>query len=809
MTLKSRGLDTLPLLAYKYHISVLALLLTLSLFAGYLAEKLTLDADLAALLPDSFESVQDLEQVKTFFGGIGYVVITAQDAPPLGLRQFADDVAKQISPIKNVKFVDYRRPVEFFQDRALYFLDTDDLKIIQKRVKKRWKWEKNKRNPMYIDLENAPAPSLNFEDLQNKYSSAGKSNWMEGQNSQEAYYFNEDKSLIAIFIKPDIPSSDLAFAQTLLKNIQEKIDSLDLSAYGNNIKVAYTGRYQKQIDLQKQMQQDLGIASMVAILLVIAYLLFHFRRIEAIILILLPLIIGIVFTFAFASVTYGSLNILTAFIGVILLGLGIDHGIHLLSRYQDERNKGFDESTVIHNTFTQTGRSVTIAALTTLVIFIGLGFSEFRAFHEFGIIAAGGMVFIVLSYLICMPPLLKLSSQLTWKKPKSSSNGRPRIKYFGKQWQTTILIISTLCIIFLSLNISNVRFNYDFDSLGNAELPSFQLDRKVNELLGYSQTPMVALSDNENQERYVTALFRNNQEQLNEKSGIDFLLSSSDLVPVDQKEKQRIIKKIAKVVKKVKDSWLDADDLALLGNFKKMVKSEPFVYADLPLETRQLFGIDEANSEAQKGVVMLFPAISLSDGKRVLELADEIRSVHQSDGNRLPVAGESMILADILHLVFKESPRVLFLSTLFIIIFMWFFMKKFNYTILCLLPAILTISLTLGVMALLNIELNYINMLMIPILLGIGVDSGIHMVSRAIEGHTLDEILNETGLAIFGSIFTSGLGIGALLLTNHSGLNSLAHVAIIGLSINLLVSIVLLPALLNLKPVQLTLQKTV
>jgi len=809
MTLKPRGLDTLPLLAYKHHINVLVLLLALSAFAGYLAEKLTLDADLAALLPDSFKSVQDLEQVKTFFGGIGYVVITAQDAPPQSLRKFADDVAKKTSPIKNVKFVDHRRPVEFFQDRALYFLDTEDLNIIQKRVKKRWKWEKNKRNPMYIDLENAPAPSLDFEDLQNKYSSAGKSNWMEGQNSQEAYYFNENKSLIAIFVKPNIPSSDLKTTQSLLKSIQQKVNSLDLNTYGDNIKVAYTGRYQKQIDLQNQMQKDLGIASLVAILLVITYLLFHFRRIEAIILILLPLIIGIVFTFAFASVIYGSLNILTAFIGVILLGLGIDHGIHLLSRYQDERNKGLDESIVIHNTFTQTGRSVTIAALTTLVIFIGLGFSEFRAFHEFGIIAAGGMVFIVLSYLLCMPPLLKLTSQLTWKKPKSSSNGRPRLKHFGKQWQNTILIISTLCIVLLSLNISNVRFNYDFDSLGNAKLPSFQLDREVNELLGYSQTPMVALSDDEEQERYVTELFRSNQEQLNEKSGIDFLLSSSDLVPLDQEEKQRIIKKIGKVVKKVKDSWLDADDLKLVEDFKKMVKSEPFAYADLPLETRQLFGIDEAHSESQKGVVMLFPAISLSDGKRVLELADEIRSVHQSNGNRLPVAGESMILADILHLVFKESPRVLFLSTLFIILFMWFFMKKFNYTILCLLPAILTISLTLGVMALLNIELNYINMLMIPILLGIGVDSGIHMVSRAIEGHSLDEILNETGLAIFGSILTSGLGIGALLLTNHSGLNSLAHVAIIGLSINLLVSIILLPALLNLKPVQLTLQKTV
>jgi len=82
------------------------------------------------------------------------------------------------------------------------------------------------------------------------------------------------------------------------------------------------------------------------------------------------------------------------------------------------------------------------------------------------------------------------------------------------------------------------------------------------------------------------------------------------------------------------------------------------------------------------------------------------------------------------------------------------------------------------------------------------------MVSRAIEGRTLDEVMNEAGMAIFGSIVTSGLGIGALLLTNHNGLNSLAYVAIIGLTINLLVSLLLLPTLLSLKPIQRRLQNT-
>ena len=102
-------------------------------------------------------------------------------------------------------------------------------------------------------------------------------------------------------------------------------------------------------------------------------------------------------------------------------------------------------------------------------------------------------------------------------------------------------------------------------------------------------------------------------------------------------------------------------------------------------------------------------------------------------------------------------------------------------------------------MAIFDLELNYINMIMIPILLGIGVDSGVHMVNRAIDGNPLQNIIDETGMAIFGSIVTSGLGLGALLLTNHPGLNSLATIALIGLTINLLISILVLPSLIQAK----------
>lgn len=800
MNNKQHPISQVPLFAYQHPFIVLLLLIIVTTAALISAKKLTLDADLSALLPKSFASVQDLEKVKNRFGGIGYIVVTIRGDNPPAMRSLADEIANKTKSLGDISFVDYRRPVEFFKDHALYYLSVDDLKLIKKRIKKRWKWEKRKRNPMYVDLEDSAPPPLSFEDIQEKYHAENSSSWMSAQQSEEAYYFNDDKTLLAIFVKPEINSSDLGLSEKILNNVQSVVKRIDISAFDPSLKLEITGRYKKKIDLQAEMKHDMGIASTVSLIFILGYLLLHFKRLEAIILIVVPLLFGIICTFAVAALVFGQLNILTAFIGVILLGLGIDHGIHLLSRYRDEMHNGKSQADTIYSTFVNTGRSVAVAALTTFVIFVGLGFSEFRAFYEFGIIAAAGMLLIMISYLVVMPMLLSIINQHTWK---FTGQTKSRLSFKGLcQWHVrhyrSIVVVSSIIVLAVAYKAQDLHFNYDFESLGNSDLPSFQLDKEVNQLLGYSQTPMVALTDNIKEEAYVTEEFRHNQKNLGENSGVDFLLSTADLLPAEQEAKYKIIQKILKTVNKVKHSWLEKDDIEKLDELKHILRTQPFSYADLPIEVRQLFGRQQQH-EPEKGAIMLFPAISLSDGDKVIELAEELRQVKQQSGERVAIAGESMILADILNLIFQEAPKILLIATISIFIILWFFLKRLIYAVIALVPAIFTIFLTLGTMSLLGMELNYINMIMIPILLGIGVDSGVHMVNRAIDGNRLCEIINETGMAIFGSIVTSGLGLGALLLTNHPGLNSLAYVAILGLSFNLVISVLVLPSLIQLK----------
>ena len=96
-----------------------------------------------------------------------------------------------------------------------------------------------------------------------------------------------------------------------------------------------------------------------------------------------------------------------------------------------------------------------------------------------------------------------------------------------------------------------------------------------------------------------------------------------------------------------------------------------------------------------------------------------------------------------------------------------------------------------------GVQFDYLNIIMIPVLFGLGVDGGIHIVTKLKAEGNLEQALAVTGRAISGALFTSALGFAAMFSTDHSGLRSLAAVALVGLASNLLACMVGLPSLLT------------
>ncbi len=759
----------------------LALVGAVTLLALFGARRLSLDTDLSHLLPADLPSVRALSQLEARFDGIGYVVVVGRGADVEALRRFADDVAPRLEALDTVRYVEARRPVAFVRDRAAYFLDLPDLKTIQARVAAREQHERKRRNPMHLDLEEAEAPPLDFADLEAKYRREAGRDWL-GRQGDEPYYLDAERGLIAVLAKPTRRASDMAFARRVVDDVQALVATLDAAAYGPDFEIALTGRYVKKVDQQAHIQDDLALASAVALGLMLLFLMAHFRRPGAVVLVLGPLGVGLAWTFGVTALVFGTLNLLTGFIGAILLGLGIDHGIHLPGRYQAERAHGAAGPEAVATTFGETGRAVVVAGLTTAFAFAGVALSDFRAFREFGVVAALGSTLVVLAYATLPPALLALVDRGARPRPVPASTFARALP----RWTPAVMGLGLpACLLAFGL-LPRVTFDYDLGALEDADLPSFRLDQRVNRLLGYSQTPAVVLTDDAATERATLDAFRR---AARPDSTIDFVAGVADLVPPDQPAKRAVLDALRPTVERAKPSWLTEDLRPHLEDARRMVAAAPFGRADLPPAIRRQFQGPDATAE--DGFVLVFPAVSLSDGAAVRRFAAEVRGAELPPG--APVAGEAMILADLVELVIDEAPRVLTATVVLVLGALWLLLGRLTLAILCAAPAALTVALTLALIPVTPLALNFLSVVMLPVLFGLGVDAGVHLVTRlARSGDAFAEDFAETARAIAGAVLTTMLGFGALLLADHPGLASLGALAVAGLAVNLLVCLVLL-----------------
>lgn len=779
---------------------VIAALLT---FAGLgLSSRLSLNADMSSLLPETFESVRDLSVLREKFGGMGYVVVVGQGASPDDLRRFADDLAPKLEALDGIRFVEYQRASDFFEDRALYYLSTEDLQEVQRRIKAREKYERRMKNPMFVKLDDEPAPSLDFSDITEKYAGSSHDR-LAGDG--ERYYLDPAARIVALLAKPAGTSVDLDYARQIVGRVEDFLKAQDLSAYPG-LTVATTGTYKKKIDQQTQITADVAWASSIAMLLMILYLAFHFRSLVGIALVLAPTTAGLLWTYGFVAIAYGQVNLLTAFLGAILGGLGTEHGIHLFGRYSSLRTEGLSGEAAMREAFTHTGGAALISSLVAALTFASLAISDFSAFREFGAIAAIGMIVLVGAYVLIYPAIVGSAARLGWdpKSRKAISGQDSALSKLLPRFPRAFGLAIAAALMLLMSRIPFTHFDYDLGTLEDSTLPSFQLDQQVNRLLGYSQTPVVLFTDSSEEERALVEQLNARRRALGEASTIDFAAALDDLVPAEQTQKRAILDAIEKTLGKVKRASLDAEAQEGFDALARMAKVAPFTRADIPESIRRQF----EGVAGDGGFVLAFPGISLSDGERVTQLAQEVRNLElpgadgQAGQARVSAVGEALILADIIEMVTREAAPVLIAAILFVIAALWLTLGSLKLALVCLLPTVVSILGLIGLMDCADIDFNFLNIVAIPVLIGTTVDAGVHLVSRlgtAGGREGFSAIYAETGRAICGGLITSAVGFGAMIIADHPGLASLGRLTILGFSLNLVVMLLAFPALLLLR----------
>lgn len=767
----------------------------LTLVLGYFATGLKLKSSFVDLLPEDFKSVRDLKDFQDEFGSSTYLtVLVEHDGREQALR-FVRDFARGIEKFSEILYVDYEKPAGYFSDKTLLYVDVEGLDEIDSRIVDYVEQERAGNSPLWQHLMNftdEPA-SLDFSDLEEKYDFAGDSTrFLRGR-----YYENKEKTAVAFLVRPRESSLDLGSNRRVLAKIRALEADLDPSSYGGGLGVGYTGEYQTSLDHHEHLSREIIKVLAIVFLGLMVLVFICYRRLSAVFLIGMPLGLSVVWSAGIVALTVGHINMITSFSGGALLGLGSDYGIYLLSRYWRERRGGKSMEESYYVTYSQTGRATVGALITTVVAFLVLLTSGFRAFAEFGLIGIIGIISAYVSMFVVLPALIALFERLgVFAREERLFRSHPDWKGAGKRFPAGAQVVcAVLAVIVFSLWGAKDLFTIEYD-LKKIEdydynVESLSLVEKADEVFDNTLRPSVIIADNREQEReIVSALERRSEET----PGIfKNVISLGTFVPPNQEIR-------AKRIEKIWGNWQQISSKMVRNKYGDRFKPirELVVEEELPHEIRRLFASPREGSD--RSLIYIVSGVDRSNVKNIELFGGAIRDISLSDGTTVSASGGWMIFYDIMRILNSLAPRIVAITLIAMFLILALDLRRIGGSLIISFSLLVSFLLFFSLMELAGIRLNILNVAMVPIIIGIGIDSFIHFYycyTRESQGDVCST-WRKMFFPVLVANMTTLLGFGGFVLSANAGLRSIGWLAIVGVTSIVITSLFFFPALLQL-----------
>jgi len=770
---------------------VLAACLLLAAGGMALASRLEFRGSFVELLPQGAREVRDLTRVSEKAGGDGYLVILARGDSPERLKAYAGELKGRLEALPEVRYVEYRYDVDFFRRHGLLLLPAEKLAALRQDLDARVLYEKQQANPLYIDL-GAAEPPPDFEAIARKHTPNAP---------MREHLANADGTEVYLMIKPSGTAGDLSFARRFVELAMGTGRTLAQERYPA-VKLEATGNFQNRIEEDAVMRGDLARAGMLSALIAVGLILLATRRIAALAVVGMPVMVGLVLTFGIAQLTIGHLNVVTGFLVAILIGLGIEYGVHLCMRYWEERREKSSRDALaaaVRGTFS----GAMTSAVTNAAAFFVLLLAQFHAFNQFGFLAGLGVLLAVLAAYALGPSLLAIAERLRPARPDSAPGAAPvapvKAEREWKRWPTPVIATIALSVLaFAGFSVAvapRLGFETDMRKL-KGDSPASRLDDHVTAQLGQPLNPAIFLVDDLEQAARVEEVVA----EVKQRNGADsvFLRTASlnDLVPSDLKRREAEIAGIRELLHGLPAS---AREDARLKEFEGMLEAKPYGLDALPVEARRRF---EA-TDGKGTFLLLFPSVSNYDTEDLRRWAAQIDQVVEgakARGVDMAVLDSNRIAARIFALVRGDGPTILWAAAAVVFLVILVSLRSLKKALLVTGPLFLGMTCLAGGMYLFDVQLNFINAVVLPNLLAIAVDNSVHLFHRYEEEGpgSLGKVVRHTGFAAVVATLSNAAGYGALLVANHQGLRSIGQIALLGVVCTFMGTTVFFPALLAL-----------
>jgi len=320
-----------------------------------------LDTDFANLLPDEYESVQLINKIRDKYASGGNIWVILESNHKQRLERFTLELADQFQEDEQVRTLEYEKPAyDFFDEHKMLYVSLADLKEIREQVDRRI--QREKLGSLYISLEDDEPKT--FNDLISKY----EDEYSTGARSR--YFESEDGTIYMFNLRPLGSSSDFAHIKKFFSHVREKTESYESKNKPDDLKLYYAGSIRTRVDEYNSLLEDLRRAGIVAAVGMLLVLLLLFRGVRPLLMVIIPLMFGMIYTFGLSSLFISGFNTVTAFLFAIMMGLGIDFGVHMVSRYLEERSQGASIEDALRAVLHNVGRASATSAATTATAFL-------------------------------------------------------------------------------------------------------------------------------------------------------------------------------------------------------------------------------------------------------------------------------------------------------------------------------------------------------------------------------------------------------------------------------------------------------
>lgn len=744
---------------------------------------LTVRSNFADLLPEDQPAVQELRRLEKVVGGASFVVLTVETEDPALIPPFFAAIDTRLHGHPDIRYLDYRPPVDFFRRRALLYPPVEELDTFIAHVRRRI--DQAKLNNFAVDLTEPGDTAFSLEQFEKKYPF-----FMQ----HDRFYQSRDGRLFVMLIKPSGRATDTTFTKRLLGVIDRAVEESRTEVVGvhggaEDLRVQLTGPYVKALGQNAIALADAKRTAALSLVGMSAFLFLFFRRKRAFCLIGVPLFMSTTWAMGTAYLIFGTLNFFTSLATAVLLGLSADYGIHLYSRYLDCRQTGMDATSALESTFHDLWIALWAAALTTIGGFLALTFSSFTAFYQFGCIIAIGMGYCLLAMLTVFPALTICFARWSPTREAASRKIKRLRNWCGVvgQWaqRPSTFWATTVCcgLAVIPIALGRIQFDYNFGNIMGQQ-PTRALDRRVDTIFSHSINPEIARTESAaDAAAFATAVraVKARNEQTPGGTRIATALALADFVPPDQDVKTQRIRELRELLTPTVVDNFTTEERATYDRLRPALQPVPVAMRDLPEGVRMKFR-DLRDEEGK--FLFIFPNFDPQNGRQFMQFVEELRRTECADC-RAPVvfSGESVIFYEIITLMFRDGRWVIVASLFAIWLALLSAFRNVRDAVTCFVPFCVGLLWMLGIMGTFNIPFTLVSLAVVPILLGIAIDYPIYLYqqSRLFGPGRSIAAYQAVCPPIFGSAVTTVIGFGCLLTAQNGGAASFGLAAVIGL----------------------------